>query len=480
MPLILPGNVASALGGAYEVDNSCRFDDGSSACMRQTFSGTATAANKLTLSFWIKRSSFQLGTNTQAILNTETGNLEEMIRFDEYDRLHIFTQNSAGAGTSSVKPSYQFKDPSAWYHIVVGIDTTQSTDTDRFKFWVNGSRLTVFTTTSYISQNYTLRLNTAVEHEFGVRKNGAFLDAYIAELVYIDGQQLDADQFGEYDDDSPRIWKPIDISGLTFGNNGFYCDFADSGDLGDDESGNGNDFTEAGLAATDQTTDTPTNNFCVLNPLDNYYQSATFSEGNCKLLTAGSSNTAPTTATFGLTAGKWYWEAKFVSDSQGSSYAVIGIEGNQVTGALDALLEGANVSYGLYLNDGKIWTNNSSNDHGAHVDLNSIIGVGLDLDNNRIYFSKDGNWGDGSGNWDESTPNNFLAVTDPASVPLDAYFPAHGDWSSGTIGWEVNFGNPVHSISSGNSDANGYGNFEFSVPSGYLALCTKNLGSNGG
>ena len=193
MPFILGANEIKDT--AYDVGNSCRFDDGSSACMRQTFSGTATAANKLTLSFWIKRSSFQLGTNTQAILNTETGNLEEMIRFEEQDRLHIFTQNSAGAATSTVKPLFQFRDPAAWYHIVIGIDTTQSTDTDRFKFWVNGSRLTRFTTTSYISQNYTLRLNTAVEHEFGVRKGGAFLDAYIAELVYIDGQQLDADQF---------------------------------------------------------------------------------------------------------------------------------------------------------------------------------------------------------------------------------------------------------------------------------------------
>jgi hypothetical protein len=220
MPLILSGNVSSALGTGYEVANSCRFDDGSSAKLTQTF-GTPTTANKFTLSFWIKRSSFQIGTNTQNILNTETGNLEEMIRFEEQDRLHIFLQNSAGAATASVKPSYQFRDPAAWYHIVIGVDTTQSTDTNRFKFWVNGSRLTAFTTTTYVSQNYTLRLNTAVEHEFGVRKGGAFLDAYIAELVFIDGQQLDADQFGEYNEDSPTIWQPKDVTGLTFGNNGF-------------------------------------------------------------------------------------------------------------------------------------------------------------------------------------------------------------------------------------------------------------------
>ena len=289
---------------------------------------------------------------------------------------------------------------------------------------------------------------------------------------------MDADQFGEYNEDSPTIWQPKDVTELTFGNNGCYLDFEDSGDLGDDESGNGNDWTESGLAATDQTTDTPTNNFCTLNYLDNYYQGATFTEGSCKVVTAGSSNTAPTLGTFGVNKSKWYWEAKFVSDSQGSSYGVIGIEGAQVTSALDALLEGTQ-SYGLYLNDGKIWTNNSSNNHGAHIDLNSIIGVALDLDNNRIYFSKDGNWGDGSGNWDEASPNNYLSVTAAASVALGNYFPAHGDWSSGTIGWEVNFGNPSFSITSANSDANGYGSFEFSVPSGYYSLCSKNLAEYG-
>ena len=119
---------------------------------------------------FLKESVFPSQFGQLIAVGEKTGNLEEMIRFEEQDRLHIFTQNSAGAATSTVKPLFHFRDPAAWYHIVIGIDTTQSTDTDRFKFWVNGSRLTGFTTTSYISQNYTLRLNTAVEHEFGVRK----------------------------------------------------------------------------------------------------------------------------------------------------------------------------------------------------------------------------------------------------------------------------------------------------------------------
>jgi hypothetical protein len=372
-----------------------------------------------------------------------------------------------------------FRDTSAWYSIIFVYDSSQGTASNRAKLYVNGVQETSFSTETYPSQN--------VDGEFAIQNhiqmignnsaNNRDLGCYLAEFIGVDGQALAHTEFGEFDSDSPTVWKPIDVSGINVGTLGFYLDFKNSSALGTDVSSVGN-FTLTNLAATDQTTDTCTNNFCTLNPLDNYYQAATFSEGNCKIVTAGSSNTASTLGTFGVNKGKWFWEAKFVSDSQGSSYGVIGIEGAQVTSATDALLEGTQ-SYGLYLNDGKIWTNNSSNNHGAHIDLNAIIGVALDLDNNRIYFSKDGQWGDGSGNWDEASPNNYLSVTAAASVALGNYFPAHGDWSSGTIGWEVNFGNPTYSISSGNSDANGYGNFEYAVPSGYYSLCSKNLAEFG-
>jgi len=473
---ILSGNVASALGGAYEVANSCRFDDGSSAYMHKT-PGSAGDQQKFTFSFWIKRCGIATGT-AMTIFDTQADDDNQFkIRFNDNGTLTV--ESKVSDHNDSLVTTQVFRDPSAWSNFVIAVDTTQGTAGNRVKIYHNGTQITAFGTENYPAEDLNTLVNAANKLYVGTSaQTDAYCDMYIAEFCLVDGSQLAATSFGEFDEDSPTIWKPKDVSGLSFGTNGFYLDFEDSSNLGNDANG-GTDLTEVNLAATDLCSDSPTNNFCVLNPLDNYYQGATFSEGNCKLVTAGSSNTAPTLGTFGLTAGKWYWEVKFVSDSQGSSYGVIGIEGAQVTSALDALLEGTQ-SYGLYLNDGKIWTNNSANNHGAHIDLNAIIGVALDLDNNRIYFSKDGNWGDGSGNWDESTPNNYLSITDPASVALGAYFPAHGDWSSGTIGWEVNFGNPVHSISSGNADANGYGNFEFSVPSGYLSLCSKNLGSDGG
>ena len=466
---LLPG---AKFTPAYEVANSCRFNRADTAYMHKTPSSTGNR-DVWSWSAWIKRS--KLGALQVIFEAGDGGSNYTQIAFNSSDQLDF--QDDGGG---RLKTNRLFRDTSAWYHLLIVFNSADGTAGDRMRIYVNGTEETSFATddTANVAQNEDSEMNLSsrvIRLGYGNEDDYAF-GGYMAEVVLLDGTAATPTSFGEFDEDSPTIWKPKDVSGLTFGTNGFYLDFEDSSNLGNDANG-GTDLTEVNLAAADQATDTPTNNFCVINPLAGDNDENTLSEGNCKIVSTSTYSSMG--GTFGLSAGKWYWEAKFVSDSQGSSYGVIGIEGAQVTSATDALLEGTQ-SYGLYLNDGKIWTNNSSNNHGSHIDLNAIIGVALDLDNNRIYFSKDGQWGDGSGNWDEASPNNYLSITDPASVALGAYFPAHGDWSSGTIGWEVNFGNPVHSISSGNADANGYGNFEYSVPSGYLALCTKNLGSDGG
>jgi len=474
---LLPGAKVTT---GYEVANSCRFNDGDSAYMTRANAGSDGTTDTWTMSMWVKRST--LGTNQFLFIGNTSGNFNVSLRFNTSDQLYFYQEDHPAANGKLIMTTERvFRDTSAWYHIVAQYDSTQSTNTNRAKIYINGVQETTFASTvTWPDQNFDSEMTSASTTIYIGRESGdsMYFDGYMAEVVLLDGTAATPTSFGEFDEDSPQIFKPKDVSGLTFGTHGFYLDFEDSSNLGNDANG-GTDFTENNLAATDQATDTPTNNFCVMNFVDNYYQSATFSEGNCEIVTAASSNTASTLGTFGVNKSKWYWEAKFVSDSQGSSYGVIGIEGAQVTSATDALLEGTQ-SYGLYLNDGKIWTNNGSNNHGAHIDVNAIIGVALDLDNNRIYFSKDGNWGDGSGNWDEASPNNYLSVTAAASVALGNYFPAHGDWSSGTIGWEVNFGGcPAFTVSSGNADANGYGNFEYAVPSGFYSLCSKNLAEFG-
>ena len=157
-------------------------------------------------------------------------------------------------------------------------------------------------------------MNTAVLHSIvSQRAEGYnnFADLYLSEVVFIDGSSLAPTSFGEFDEDSPTIWKPIDVSGLTFGNNGFYLDFEDSSNLGNDANG-GTDFTENNLAATDQTTDTPENNFATLNFLDTYYAQGTLSEGNCKYVGV-SGKYDFVMSTIMPTAGKWYCEDKYTA-----------------------------------------------------------------------------------------------------------------------------------------------------------------------
>jgi hypothetical protein len=468
MPLILGTNSIKDVG--YDVANSCRFDDGSSDKMTQTFS-TPTTANVFTFSFWLKRSNLS-GGSPQQLLNTETGNLEELIRFDENDRLHIFTQNSSGAQTSSVKPSYRFRDVSAWYHIVIGIDTGQGTDSDRYKFWVNGTRLTDFDVSSYISSGYTLRFNTAVLHEFGVRKGGSFINGYFSELTFIDGQQLDADQFGEYDEDSPTIWKPKDLSDLTFGNNGFWLDFEDSSALGNDVSGNNNDWTVSNLTSVDQSTDTCTNNFATLNPL--YKQDHAFSQGNLGYTSSASDwDSAPTT--IAASSGKYYCEMKVTATAGGVTRSVLGIcderDGNLVAESefgLTSSTAGDNVGYG----PGAVHKNGSgAGGTFASYTTNDIIGMYADLDNGKVYFSKNGDMQNSGDPTSGSTGTGAISITTGATYLLGVT--AYGGGAS-----QSNFGSPPYAITSGNADPNGYGNFEYGTQN-YYALNSKNLAEFG-
>jgi hypothetical protein len=338
MPLIIPSNSISA--GGYVVDNSLRFNSGSSDYLNRTFS-TPTNNKKWTWSAWIKKSKL---TNTQVLF----GVANEEIRY-------IADGGSSGLVDSlqlSISAGYYFRtnavyrDTSAWYHIVVATDMTLATASQRIRVYVNGSEAS--TDGTYNStQNADTLINSAIAHNIGRRTSGSlYFDGYQSEVCFIDGQQLAPSDFGEFDENS-GIWKPIDVSGLTFGTNGFYLDFEDSAALGDDVSGNGNDFTVNNLTAIDQTTDTPTNNFATLNPLNNYWSEATFSEGNSVYT---SNNTGDyygvSTSTIGVSSGKWYFEAKNSTDSSGQG--ILGITSRNQTGR-STWLGSTTQAYGYYL-----------------------------------------------------------------------------------------------------------------------------------
>jgi hypothetical protein len=418
---------------------------------------------------WLKRG--KTGSSTVYFFASGPDNNSSFSMHFNSDQLEVWEYKSE-AYQFRLKPKYKFSDVSAWYHVVVAFDTTQGTDTNRVKFYINGTQYTDFDTTNWPSENYDSYVNDDAKHWLGkFTDQSAYYDGYLAEVVVLDGTAASPTSFGEFDEDSPRIWKPIDVSGLTFGTNGFYLDFEDSANLGNDANG-GTDWTESGLAATDQATDTPTNNFCTMNPLANYFPASTFSEGNCKIVTASSPYTY-NIGTFGLTSGKWYWEIKYVAaDGDPHNVGAFGISGKGDPTANSHPLGYYSTDYGINADSGGTILNNNSGTTNSlyNVAIGNVLGFGLDLDSgtHTLKFLVNG--------------VDKIDTNISSSPESGAYFPAFGfTYSAGTGTFEANFGGcSAFTVSSGNADANGYGNFEYSVPSGYLSLCTKNLGSDGG
>jgi len=474
LPTIPSGNVASQIPTGFDVDNSCRFNDGDSASLSRA-SGTPTSTRKFTISFWVKKSG--QGADQFLVSSFTDANNRMAVSFDTNDRLEC---NCHVSGSIIIRrnPTRKFRDYSAWYHIVFAVDTTQSTASDRAKVYVNGELQTVFENTTDPSLNADA--NVSGDHFIGAYDNGGtpalFFDGYLAEVFFVDGSQLAATSFGEFDEDSPTIWKPKDVSGLTFGTNGFYLDFEDSGDLGDDESGNTNDFTETNLAATDQATDTPTNNFCVINPLQAQADDLTFAEGNCKITNTG--NTWRSSyGTFGPTGGKWYFEIKCQASSDYERFGIVDADAMNKQSADGRYDDTGYNSRGYgYGSDGQKTNNGGSPSWGNSWDAGDILGCAYDLDNGKLYFSK-------NGTWQESGDPTSGGTGTGSAYDIDTgyfYIPALAHYGSGSS-MEFNFGGcSAFTVSSANQDGNGYGNFEYAVPSGYLALCTKNLGSDGG
>ena len=466
----------------YNVDNSARFD-GTTAYLNRT-PGSASNRKTFTFSTWIKRSGIAGVTVHQDIFSSDAGDDESYIHFDT-DSLKIFSTLPASAGGAAGDPAcvlittQKFRDFSAWMHIVVAVDTTQGTASNRVKLYINGTQVTSFSTETYPDQNYQFATNAAVAHMIARRPAGSkFLPGYLAETVLIDGSQLAPTSFGEFDEDS-GIWKPIDVSGLTFGTNGFYLDYEDSGDLGDDESGNGNDFTENNLAAIDQSTDTCTNNFATWNSLQP--TNATMTEGNLVGASSASSGHYSGLSTIGVTSGKWYFECKQIQEST-TGEGIIGavIFYNTVTALLNP--EGRGGAWGIKAQGRGFQTDSggsgsTTNSFTAGWSNNDTIGIALDIDNSRIYFSKGGQWNN-SGSWNAANPTTSQTLQN--ALGDGTYFFFAGDASgSNNNTWSANFGSPAYAISSGNTDGNGYGNFEYAPPSGYFALNTKNLAEYG-
>ena len=475
----LIGGANSAADTAYDVANSCRFNDGDSAYMHKTCS-SAFDTDRWTISIWFKRGN--LGLDTRLIsCDNDDGSNDDYIRFDTADQMEFMIYEGSSI-VGLLKPNMVFRDVGAFYHLVCVWDSANGTAGNRMRMYVNGTEVTSFETdTNPTSGANASWGNTSHPIEVGRRgSNGTqYFDGYIAEVAVCDGQAYAASDFGEFDEDSPTIWKPKDVSGLTFGTSGFYLDFEASDNLGNDANC-GTDFTEVNLAAADQATDTPTNNFCTLNPLDNYYSAATFSEGNCKIVTNSGSYGPWKSGTFGIfDAGKWYWEIKVATTCNDKDW--IGLAGvNPV--AVSKTLGFYDVTASYYSNDGKRYADNTGYTFGDTYTTGDIISVAADLDNRRLYWAKNGTWQNSGDPESGASGTGGHGLNAPPALDNGMWHPAVGDGDGSNSGtYEVNFGGcPAFAISSGNADANGYGNFEYAVPSGYYALCSKNMGLYGG
>ena len=473
MSLLIPGT-NSIKDTGYDVANSLRFNGASSDDLERTPSSSGNN-NKNTLSVWLKRS--RIGEEDFIIYGFGGSANRSKITFLDNDKLQINTIVSS-SNSLVYETTRKFRDISAWYHIVIAFDSTLSTAGDRVRLYINGTEETSFSTETHMGQNTSNFLSTSGTPVYiGSQASGNYFDGYMAEFVFIDGQQLDATSFGEFDSDSPTIWKPKDVSGLTFGTNGFHLDFENASSLGADVSGNSNNFTVNNLTSVDQSIDTCTNNFPTGNILLRPHSNITFSDGNLTA-TEGGSDWGSIISTIGASSGKWYAEVKCTSGA--ATYFFTGIASE------DALMDTAGTAgfagkfnYGVgYKENGQYRSDPSQggsySSYGNSYGDGDIIGIALDLDNSKLYFSKNGTFQNSGVPTSGSTGTGAISIT-ATSTAGNYFFVA----SPNTSTVQFNFGSPPYSISSGNSDANGFGNFEYSVPSGYFALCTKNLAEFG-
>ncbi len=411
----------------------------------------AGSTTKWTTSFWVKRGN--LGGTQELVANWGSGSDNTTVRFLSGNTLEIVDYQSNSVVMKRVT-NRLFRDTSAWYHIVVNIDTTQSTADDRTKLYINGVQETSFSTTTNYSLSGTQKWNTTYVHNVGQSGGSAgYFDGSISHLHMIDGTAYEPTAFGEFD--ANGVWKIKTSPSVTYGTNGFWI--LKDGNSVTDQSGNGNNFTVSGGTLTN-TEDNPSNVFATLNPL---VPSAnlTFSKGNLQLDTSGSDPTGGGLGTLGVSQGKWYWEVKFTSNAANHTHGVI----SELTNPYQTALQNkTGVTYFLNDDGGEIVVDGTAttNDYGT-LTTGDILGVALNADDGQISFYKNG---------------TALVTGYTISTTRGTLFPFIKMGLSTTA--EVNFGNGYFgttAVASAGTNASGIGIFEYDVPSGYTALSTKGL-----
>ena len=415
----------------------------SSASNRKTF----------TISAWIKRS--KLGTDQKIFAG---GSPNSWISFETDDQFTFNIQNSGD--TTTITTDRVFRDTSSWYHIVCAVDTTQATNTNRVKIYVNGVQETSLSATTYPDQNDDSGFNNTGLHTVG-RLNYAssgFFEGYISHLSFVDGAALTPTTFGGTDSTS-GIWKFKAPSGVTWGTNGFHLKFENSGNLGLDSSGNSNTWTVNGNLK--QALDTPSNVYANWNPLVKSQAQPTFENGNTTVKSSANS-WRQSQSTLGVTKGKWYFECKNVVGN-----SMIGVSRPDINPNTAIPMNNNGTTF-FYNQDGGEMRKDSVDTTANYgtFSTSDIMGVAFDMDNKTITIYK----------------NNSAIVTNyPVSTHIDDVAVMNINvYTSGEFVY-TNFGNGYFgstAITSAGSNGNG-SLFEYDVPSGHYALNTKNINTYG-
>ena len=439
---------ASGAGGAgeFRIERSLRFDQTATAHLSRTPSANGNK-KKWTWSGWVKRCT---NGNRDGLFEAEANGNYTLLRIrDDNDKISL---DQYGGGNFYVLTDAVFRDNSSWYHIVCVVDTTQSTDSNRVKIYVNGVQQTLTAGTSWPSQNQDTRFNdTSYAMRISGVNGGTQFDGYMAEVHIVDGQALAPTDFGEFDSDT-GVWNPIEYSG-SHGTNGAHLDFSDNSStsaLGNDAAGSNNftanNFSVASGEGNDSLLDTPMNyeadtgnnggNYCVWNRLSSN-GGVTIKNGNLDTVNTGSSYDNPR-ATFGMSSGKWYWEVKLTSFAGGFHV------GLALPNAANSSYLGATSGTWAYGDSGQKYDQGSSSSYGASfTTVGDVISCAFDADAGSVVFYKNG----------VSQGTAFTGLTN------GPYLPALYARVNST-GGSWNFGQRP---------------FTYTPPSNHKALCTTNL-----
>ena len=476
--MIIPDS--NSASGSYTIDNSLMSDiDGS--WVRATL-GTPTSQKKATYSMWFKRSEIDPNLAFVGIYapSPSTDYLSARCVRSQFTGAFNFSSRIAGANAGLANSDSIQIDPAMWYHFVMAVDTTQSTSTNRIRWYLNGEELPID------SENRTHMTQNADLAYFG---SGSYIyvgsgpydwSGYVAETYFIDGQQLDPTAFGEYDDSG--IWKPKAYTG-SYGNNGFFLEFKNSSDFAEDSGPNSLTIETNNLDSTHSATDTPTNSFATFNVMSNTnatygvtaYVGSGIANGATHWQDADTNTWSSNISTLGVKNGKWYAEFSNIGSECMAGVTIQENNGYYLNNYIGQRSDTEHPGIAYYGSNGYKYYNATSGTYGSTYTTTDVIGVALDMDNGYVYFSKNGTWQNSGDPTSGSSGTGGLAIPTSLRASMNHWGIGVSKYNNNKL-VKANWGGlPGFTISSGNADANGYGNFEYAPPSGYYAMCTKNI-----